>query len=917
MEGTSPAHLGPKTLEKNFSEWRNNKFLTDDGLPVKITEGTKLVNDLLNELQVNKADLHTKNIDGTRKQTEEKLVKSLLSQGCAGQWAYYPCLALVKLVDATITKWIADLDELLGLDKDEQYKRMPAPDMFSDLLWLKKLAMARIDALKVIATSRAKKGTDSLRNFYLSGDKIPTSYLLLWDEKEYQPKEKKTKVFHKETGKADLQVVECVLMSEGTLGWVRGPAWYLPKDDKDTLLAKGHLKDITTKVALVSPAADSKTPENIKTAQANAFPTLSEAMKTIRTSIKEGSVQGKFMLNPLNLAAEKKSEPPAFWSDSYHWEEGLGPDSKSSQYVVDASAQFMRLSSSMKANLNLPLSEYNKLTTNTDITAGGSLNFSADLFRAQLTAKAWFPLQPENDDNKDKRQFKGKPVTIHYLKNVDGQDKKDIYDAGEMFMRVSATIYGLAAASVSIAGNLCFGPATTKSGELGVRGKAITTADYNAGEIRQVRAASPQPLPQSEQSVGQRALGTLKKNSAAQAGITVDAFAGVEVGGELSGEIYWRPPTIDISNSAERGKMMRLGSLAVQAAVSYGVGLSAQFSITFHRGALYVIAAAKLVCGPGASGKVTIALDALNVDRFIQCLLAMLNESGFKRIEAFGEVDEQGRNEDFEELNRRLTLAVALGLTLGEVLLLPAKALSFIHKDGLQEDYAPLIAKNILDKTKANRNQSWVTNLPPETLCHLLDCLSNQNEAGWFENKAEERVRQSQEVDKALAIVQILEWISPGRGASEADIEKKRRQFEKTLIRMGGNYESARLPMEQWRRFSQSWMRLAEFIRTIPSIREREVEIKRGKSFFISYSKVLCGNMKRYHYVAEERTDAIAHFVDGEYDYLTIRVAKDGDKPQVIEDRKRLEQTIKETEDKGYLWNKTTYTPWKEQSWTL
>ncbi|WP_139302187.1 LysM peptidoglycan-binding domain-containing protein, partial [Vibrio spartinae] len=191
LEGTSPAHLGPKTLEKNFSEWRNNKFLTNDGLPVKITEGTKLVNDLLNELQVNKADLHTKNIDGTRKQTEEKLVKSLLSQGCAGQWAYYPCLALVKLVDATITKWIADLDELLGLDKDEQYKRMPAPDMFSDLLWLKKLAMARIDALKVIATSRAKKGTDSLRNFYLSGDKIPTSYLLLWDEKEYQPKEKK------------------------------------------------------------------------------------------------------------------------------------------------------------------------------------------------------------------------------------------------------------------------------------------------------------------------------------------------------------------------------------------------------------------------------------------------------------------------------------------------------------------------------------------------------------------------------------------------------------------------------------------------------------------------------------------------------------------------------------------------------
>ncbi|WP_038181605.1 LysM peptidoglycan-binding domain-containing protein [Vibrio rhizosphaerae] len=930
LEGTSPAHLGPKTLEKNFSEWRENKFFTDNGLPVKITEGAKLVNDLLTELKVNKEALHATNIDGTRKQTEEELIKSLLSQGCAGQWAYYPCLALVKLVDATITKWIADLDELLGLDKDEQNKRMPAPDMFGDFLWLKKLAMARIDALKTIATSRAQKGPDSLRNFYLSGDKIPTSYLLLWEEKEYRPKEKKTKVFHKETGKADLQVVECVLMSEGTLGWVRGPAWYLPKDEKDTLLAKGHLSDITTKVALVSPAADSKTPQNIKTAQANAFPTLSEAMKAIRTSIKTDSVKalkasmlnGKFLLNPINLAAEKKSEVSAFWSDSYHWEEGLGPDGKSSQYVVDASAQFMRLSSSVKTNLNLPLSEYNNLAVNTDTTAGGALNFTADLFRAQLTAKAWFPLQPENDDHKDKRQFKGKPLAIHYLKNVDGQDKKDIYDAGEMFMRVSATIYGLAAASVSIAGNLCFGPATTKAGELGVRGKAITTADYNAGEISHVRAAPPAPLPQSEQSVGQRALGTLKKNSAAQAGITVDAFAGVEVGGELSGEVYWRPPTIDISNSAERGKMMRLGSLAVQAAVSYGVGLSAQFSITFHRGALYVIVAAKLVCGPGASGKVAIALDALNVDRFIQCLLAMLNESGFKRIEAFGEVDEQGRNEDFEELNRYLTAAVALGLTLGEILLLLAKALSFIHKDGLQEDYAPLIARRIIKKDEGKEGkkkiQMWVSDLPPETLCNLLDCLSNQNKGGLFENDEEKVARQNQEVDKALAIVQILEWISPKTGASEADIEKKRRQFEKTLIRMGGNYESARLPMEQWRRFTQSWMQLAKFInQTLTFLAPTATEYVRIRNGFQSQSIILCSNMKRYHYEAEEHSDAMAHLLDGEYDYLTIRVAKEGDKPQVVADRKRLEETIQAIEDKGYLWNKTTYKPWKEKSWTL
>ncbi|MDW6002366.1 hypothetical protein [Vibrio mangrovi] len=831
-------------------------------------------------------------------------------------------------MDATLSKWLADLDDLLGLDNGDQDKRMPAPDMFGDLLWLKKLAMARMEALRVLAESRAKKGKDSLRNFYLSGDKIPVSYLLLWEEKEYKPKEKKTGVFRKDTGKADLQVVECVLMSEGTLGWVRGPAWYLPADKEDEQKAKTHIKDITTKVALVSPAADSKTPENIKSVQANAFPTLAETMKAIRTLVKTGSANafkasmfnGKFLLNPLNLAAEKKSEPPAFWSDSYHWEEGLGPDGKSSQYVVDASAQFMRLSSSAKTNLNLPLSEYNDLMVNTDTTLGGSINLSAELFRAQLTAKAWFPLKDVNADGKDKKHFEGQPLEIRYVARIDGKEQDKIYPGGEMFLKVSATIYGLAAASVSIAGNLCFGPATTKDGSLGVRGKAITVADYNAGEVTQVRAAPEQNLPQSEQSAGKKVADAVRKNSAAEAGITMDAFAGVEVGGELSGEVYWRPPVVDISGSATGDEMMRLGSLGVQAAVSYGVGFSAQFRITFHRGSLYVIAAAKLVCGPGASGKVAIALDALNVDRFIQCLLAVLNESGFKRIEAFGELDNEGRNEDFEELNRRLTLAVALGLTLGEALLLPAKALEFIRKDGLQEDYAPLIADSILESSddKKKRTQLWVSNLPPETLCNLLDCLSNQNEGGWFENKEEERIRQNQEVNKALAIVQILQWISPKPTASEVDIEKKRQQFEKTLIRMGGNFESAQRPMIQWQRFTKSWMQLAEFINQLAFGYGRDQDITNLQKLFVSCSEVLCGNMKRYHYEAEDRADEFAHILDGEVSYLTIRVEKEGDKDQVVKDRQVIKKQIAETTvEKGPFWNRRSYEPWQEQDWTL
>lgn len=168
-------------------------------------------------------------------------------------------------------------------------------------------------------------------------------------------------------------------------------------------------------------------------------------------------------------------------------------------------------------------------------------------------------------------------------------------------------------------------------------------------------------------------------------------------------------------------------------------------------------------------------------------------------------MDENGRNDDYEALNERLTLAIVLGLSFGDILLMPATAYNDFKSNALKKEYAPTIARNILERSNKQKVQSWVKNMPPESMCKLLDCLSQPEDESIYENVydllpdmmedimpdfatnsyvQDHKARERTELLKAQAIVQIMQWLVDS-AKSEEQIEQRRRQFEESLIRMG------------------------------------------------------------------------------------------------------------------------------------
>ncbi|OEE66327.1 hypothetical protein A1OO_11105 [Enterovibrio norvegicus FF-33] len=233
-----------------------------------------------------------------------------------------------------------------------------------------------------------------------------------------------------------------------------------------------------------------------------------------------------------------------------------------------------------------------------------------------------------------------------------------------------------------------------------------------------------------------------------------------------------------------------------------------------------------------------IQLNPINADRFIACMLGVLRQNNFKFVAFFGDRDENGMNKDFEMLNERLTVAIAMGLALSDVLMLPTVVFEEYKKGSLQEEYAPLIADSILRKDRAGSIQPWVSNLP-ETLASLLSCLINKQDlplgsahggyalGGYayspkWESLKEEVVQKN--ANQASAILQILNWSPFDLG----EIGKSsKRQFQEALIRMNTDLEDVRTPTEQWDNLLENWQIVGFFVlqnSNTKSARERNTE---------------------------------------------------------------------------------------------
>ncbi|WP_244249488.1 LysM peptidoglycan-binding domain-containing protein, partial [Vibrio fluvialis] len=636
LEGESGIACGPAALKK-IRNWR------EAGKALDIINDSQLIENLYAETAGDQFDNDLLDVNLNR-----------IITGPAA-WSYFTATALKAVIDATINKHKNALSQVLGSGAST-----PIDELFKQLLWVKKLAIARLEYLKSLAQKRAAQGAGSLEFTLGNESEMPPTLTLLWDETKYKPKEKQKSGFINKAEANDLQAVECCLLSDKKVFYIRGPHWLIPEnnEDREAAIAAGHVRVITERITF---SATKSTGKNIVEASS-----LTDALDAL------SKPENKLDLMPIKASAEFDT---AFWQDSYHYQGGKGPNGETSAYSVDAGAQLLRLSTKAEADLNSPVSSYqNLIKKRRNIGGSGSISAQFTALQGQLSFAFWLPFIPENKAMKPEQveQVKGYDISLTY---VDKHSREHKYEAGDLRVCIAGSVYGLAAASCQLSAKLAIGPSDTSEG-FGIKGSTVGLLDPNIYDAYTFGGGNLR-------SAGQAGY-------AGEAAISVDAFAGVEAGGTLGAAVYWAPPEVKcVTQSKPPKPPKKLGSIDGELSGSFGVGYHAEFRLLIQGGVIILVASAGLVVGPGCTGKVAINLDANAADEFIGCLLGVLKQSHFRRLAIFGEADADGINDSFNELNSLMTLAFGLGLGVAQVLLMPATALTDYKQQVLSQEYAP------------------------------------------------------------------------------------------------------------------------------------------------------------------------------------------------------------------------------------
>ncbi|MBY8150664.1 LysM peptidoglycan-binding domain-containing protein [Vibrio fluvialis] len=769
LEGESGIACGPAALKK-IRNWREADKALD------IINDSQLIENLYAETAGDQFDNDLLDVNLNR-----------IITGPAA-WSYFTATALKAVIDATINKHKNALSQVLGSGAST-----PIDELFKQLLWVKKLAIARLEHLKSLAQKRAAQGAGSLEFTLGNESEMPPTLTLLWDETKYKPKEKQKSGFINKAEANDLQAVECCLLSDKKVFYIRGPHWLIPEnnEDREAAIAAGHVRVITERITF---SATKSTGKNIVEAGS-----LTDALDAL------SKPENKLDLMPIKASAEFDT---AFWQDSYHYQGGKGPNGETSAYSVDAGAQLLRLSTKAEADLNSPVSSYqNLIKKRRNIGGSGSISAQFTALQGQLSFAFWLPFIPENKAMKPEQveQVKGYDISLTY---VDKHSREHKYEAGDLRVCIAGSVYGLAAASCQLSAKVAIGPSDVSDG-FGIKGSTIGLLDPNIYDAYTFGGGNLR-------SAGQAGY-------AGEAAISVDAFAGVEAGGTLGAAVYWAPPEVKcVTQSKPPKPPKKLGSIDGELSGSFGAGYHAEFRLLIQGGVIILVASAGLVVGPGCTGKVAINLDANAADEFIGCLLGVLKQSHFRRLAIFGEADADGINDSFNELNSLMTLAFGLGLGLAQVLLMPATALTDYKQQVLSQEYAPFLAERITDTKRSEIMRKWTVTLPPETLCNILSSLV----------QGQSRTKQEANQLQAQAIVQIMQWLTADTSVGE---EANQRQWKETLIAMGKLPAGKKDHQVEWQTYQAQWLRLARFVKSRSN--------KDLMDYFDQYSKILCKNM--------------------------------------------------------------------------
>lgn len=763
LEGDTDLEVEPACLKGIKWRGESNAILLEKSkkTPSTVTQILLIIHDLFTEVKG----------ESLNNNSEEVLLEKLMMDISGPQWAYYPTLALLAQIELALIKIQSEIFRVLGATT----KNDALTPSLNKLLWVKMVANARIEQLKSLAFKRAFKGT--VHSILLKNK--PSTMALVWDETKHKAAEKKKDLFVNKAGKNDLEVTECALISDGILMWVRTPCWYLP--------GSTHKKGACPSLGHVEPTGRAKitTPKSLAASQAVSTEgtlkgKLKTALKTTTdTTMKEviDAIKNPTLYTSVDLKGVIDKYKSVFWKANYHYEGGIGPYGSLPAYAVGGEFQLMRFVSSTEGSLNMTLKELKNLKGNIGINKKASLT----LFSAQASFMTWLPLETNKKENETNlTKVSGWAFKIPYFVQ-DDNSTKHFYPAGEFLVKLSASVYGLAAVSCQLSSELKFGPADNETG-IGIRGSSSQNADQNLS---------------SGTDIGSRAV---PLGNVIDAKSKVDIFAGIEIGGTLEAEVFWRPPVFSYIEEPSTGvkrvnqevkKMpLKLGAIRGLLAVNAGIGGSAEFRITFQNGMLIVISAASLVMGTGCSGKVAIEVHPLNADRFISCLLNILQESNFSKLALFGETDEKGLNPDFVILNDYLTLGMLLGLSFGKVLLLPAVMWDDFKNKELRGKYAPQFARRIVDVKNRSKMQPWVLELPPETLANLFNCLLSKQK------------NSDNNTQQANAIILIMNWLA------NADVVRNE-VFVRALIKMSGDNLAKSQGIEA---LGKNWMSIARLV---------------------------------------------------------------------------------------------------------
>ncbi len=439
LEGESGIACGPATLKK-IRNWR------EAGKALDIINDSQLIENLYAETAGDQFDNDLLDVNLNR-----------IITGPAA-WSYFTATALKAVIDATINKHKNALSQVLGSGAST-----PIDELFKQLLWVKKLAIARLEYLKSLAQKRAAQGAGSLEFTLGNESEMPPTLTLLWDETKYKPKEKQKSGFINKAEANDLQAVECCLLSDKKVFYIRGPHWLIPEnnEDREAAIAAGHVRVITERITF---SATKSTGKNIVEAGS-----LTDALDAL------SKPENKLDLMPIKASAEFDT---AFWQDSYHYQGGKGPNGETSAYSVDAGAQLLRLSTKAEADLNSPVSSYqNLIKKRRNIGGSGSISAQFTALQGQLSFAFWLPFIPENKAMKPEQveQVKGYDISLTY---VDKHSREHKYEAGDLRVCIAGSVYGLAAASCQLSAKVALGPSDVSDG-FGIKGSTIGLLDPN------------------------------------------------------------------------------------------------------------------------------------------------------------------------------------------------------------------------------------------------------------------------------------------------------------------------------------------------------------------------------------------------------------------------------------------------------